>query len=284
MLKKKTLIFIFTIIMVFSIFINTTFAISVPEKDINLKIINLTKGCEVYILLPESLFGYNLEKFISNNRDNPYELEAKEAEILQNYLSNKDYLGYIEYFKELGFKVENNEMELRHYCFCLSAAEVIGNYEYNDTNYIQMKIHLNEDNEFKLILKDYLLNFDVSTIKFMIDEYGTKTYIDMDGRIFKQNPEKPHITECNIDFQFYASEEYDSIEKSINLTYLIIYLILIIIAIIVINKVIKYKKMKKEELEARKFWKKKLTKEEKKAEKIKKKQEKKDAKKAKKKK
>ena len=90
-------------------------AITVPEKDINLKIENLTRGCKIYLLLSEDLLRYNMEQFINYNLNNVYQSEAEKAQKIQNYLNESDYLGYVEYFKSLGFnQVEENEVELRH--------------------------------------------------------------------------------------------------------------------------------------------------------------------------
>ena len=70
MIKNKFLLICILII----IFINFSFSISygidVPEKDINLVIKNLTRGSEVYMLLPEDLVRYNMQKFIDNNIEN----------------------------------------------------------------------------------------------------------------------------------------------------------------------------------------------------------------------
>lgn len=242
-------------------------ALKVPETDINLKIENLTRGCKIYLLLSENLLKYNLEKFINNNTENPYLMEAEEAEDLQNFLNNADYLGYIDYFNELGFEVEDNEIELRHYCFCLGTSKVIGYLEYNNINYVQIEINLNENNEFKLILKDYLTSYDSSDTKFMIDEYGTETYIDLTNISYTANPEYSNITECNVTYSFYSNEDFESIERATRIAYLIIFIILIIIILIILICFIKRHIRKKQEIEDRKFWKKKLTKDEKKAEK-----------------
>lgn len=259
-------------------------AITVPEKNINLKIENLTRGAEVYLLLPEALLRHNMEKFVNNNLENPYAIQAQVAREIKEFMDNNDYIGYVQYFIETGFEVEPNEMELRHYCFCFGKSELIDYREYNHTRYIQIKLHLNENNEFKLIFKDYLERYDCSGIKFMIDEYGTYSYIDVSSYPLTTNSEKSNISEYNINYEFKNSEDYESIENATRITYLIIYIILIILALIVLIILIKKHIKKKEEIEARKFWKKKLTKEEKKAEKKKLKEEKKEAKKNKKKK
>lgn len=264
MLKKRILSLIIVFFILINLIFNISYSISVPETDINLKIQNLTRGCNVYLLISENLLRYNMEKFINNNINNVYTIEAKEAEELKKFLDKNDYLGYIDYFRETGFEIEKNEIELRHYCFCLGTSEVIGYLEYDGAKYIQIKINLNDNNEFKLVMKDYLNNYDSSDTKFMIDEYGSITYIDLKNYNFSTNPEQSHVKECNIEYVFYSNEDYDSIEKTTKITYLIIYLILIIIALIILIKLIKRRKSKKEEVEARKFWKKKLTKEEKK--------------------
>ena len=258
--------------------------IAIPEKNINLKIDNITKGVEIYILLPEALIRHNMEKFVTNNLENPFEIEARIARKIKEFMDKNDYLGYIEYFLEAGFEIKPNEIELRHYCFCLSESELIGYKEYNNTKYIQIKLHLNDKNEFKLILKDYLERYDCSGIKFMIDEFGSYTYIDVGTYPLTTNKDSSNITEYNINYEFKPTENLEDIETSIKVTYLIIYIILIILALIILITLVKRHIKKKEEIEARKFWKKRLTKEEKKEEKKRLKEEKKEAKKNKKKK
>lgn len=259
-------------------------SIAIPEKNINLKIENLTRGTEVYVLLPEMLLRHNMEKFVSNNLENPFEIEARIARKIKGFMDKNDYLGYIEYFLETGFEIDDNEIELRHYCFCLGKSELIDYKEYNNSKYIQIKLHLNDKNEFKLILKDYLERYDCSGIKFMLDEYGTYTYIDVASYPFTINKDASNISECNINYEFKPKEDFESIETTIKITYLIIYIILIILALIILIILIKRHIKKKEEIEARKFWKKRLTKEEKKEQKKKLKEEKKESKKNKKKK
>ena len=279
-MKSKFLKIILSVLIIIYILSMSILAITVPEKDINLKINNLTAGCRVYLLLPENLLKYNMEKYITNNKNNPYTLEAEKAELIENYLNEGDYLGYIEYFKELGYPITYNEIIIRHYCICLGDREVIGYLEYNGNNYVQIKINLNDQNEFKLIMKDYLLDYDATDVKFLIDEYGTKTYIDLSDKAFANNPEDASINECNIDFEFYTTEDHGEIQRAIDLAYIILIILFIISVVIVYFALRKRHKKKKEEKEARRFWEKKLTKEEKKAEKKKQKEEKKEAKKA----
>lgn len=282
MLRNKIIVSIVFLITIFEfIMINNSFAteaITVPETDINLKIENLISGCEVYILIPDELLKYNMTEFINYNTDNPYDLEDQEADKLREFLEKEDYVGYVEYFKELGFnqKVENR-FELRHYCFAMGDEEsdIIGDYEYNDVKYVQVSINLDDENQFQVVLKDYLASYDISDIKFMIDEYGTLTYINVGDYEITTNSEKTNIREANVTYSYCDIDEYNSTENAIKLTYLIIFIILILVLIFIITIIVKYYKAKKQEIEDRKFWKKKLTKDEIKAQKKKEKQEKK---------
>ncbi len=278
-MKNKVLKIVPLILIIVFILSISIFAITIPEKDINLKINNLTEGCKVYLLLPENLLKYNMERFIDNNKDNPYTMEAEKSAMIEDYLNESDYLGYIEYFKELGYQINYNEIVIRHYCMCLGDREVVGYLEYNGNDYVQIKINLNDQNEFKLIMKDYLLEYDASDIKFLIDEYGTETYIDLSDKTFTQNAADASISECNVDFEFYTTEDYGEIQRAIDLAHIILIILFIIAVVIVYFALRKKHKEKKEEKAARRFWEKKLTKEEKKAEKKKLKEEKKQAKK-----
>ncbi len=281
MLKKKIYVIVILVVILF-LNLNISYAIeaiTVPETDINLRIINLTRGCKVYLLLSTDLLKYNLEKFISNNLDNPYELEDEEAHDLQDLLNNEDYIGYLNYFKEIGFNVENNEIELRHYSFCLGASEIEEYMEYEGKKYVRVRIYPNYNNEFKLIMKDYLNNYDPRDCKFLIDEFNIKTYINLSDYEFNANELHPNIRECNINYTFYSNEDFDMIERNIKIAYWIVNIIVLIIIITIIILINKHKKIKKEEIEERKFWKKKLTKEELKEQKKKAKEEKKKNKK-----
>ncbi len=280
MLKYKSLSLLIIIFILINLLFNNislaTEAISVPEKNINLKIENLTEGCKIYLLLSENLLKYNMEQFISNNINNVYTQEEEKAQKLDELLRNSDYTGYVKYFEGLGFNtIKENEIELRHYCFSMQNTEIIGEYEYNNQKYIQIKVNLNDENEFKLIMKDYLIDYNALDTKFMIDDYGTITYIDLDGYKYERNQEKPSLEECNVNYTYYEQNEFNEIQKDTRTAYLILYIVLIIIFIIILFLIIKhYRKLWKEK-EERKFWKKKLTKEEKKLEKIRKKEEKK---------
>lgn len=283
MIKSKILKVVLLILIIISILNISSFAITIPEKNINLTIKNLTPGCKVYILLPENLLKYNMERYIDNNKNNPYTLEAEKAEELEKYLNKSDYLGYIEFFKELGYPISYNEIVLRHYCFCFGDREVIGYYEYNGNKYVQVKINLNDQNQFKLTTKDYLLEYDIRDVKFLIDEYGTDTYIDLSDKSFTTNPEASNITECNVEYEFYSKEDYGEIQRAIDLAHIILIILFIISVVVVYFALRKRRIAKKEEKAARRFWEKQLTKEEKKAEKKRLKEEKKLAKKNKKK-
>lgn len=278
-MKNKVFKIILLVPIIIFILSISIFAITIPEKDINLKIENLTAGCKVYLLLPENLLKYNMERYISNNKDNPYTLEAEKSDLIEDYLNEGDYLGYIEYFKELGYQISYNEIVIRHYCMCLGDREVVGYLEYNGNNYVQIKINLNDQNEFKLIMKDYLLEYDATDVKFLIDEYGTETYIDLSDKTFTTNAEDASINECNVTFEFYTTEDYGEIQRAIDLAHIILIILFIIAVVIVYFALRKKHKEKKEEKAARRFWEKKLTKEEKKSEKKKLKEEKKQAKK-----
>lgn len=246
---------------------HTPEALKVPEINVNLKIENLTRGCKVYLLLSENLIRYNMQKFVDNNLENPYAIQAQEARTIKEFLDSSDYLGYIEHLREAGFEVDENEIELRHYCFCLGDSEVVGYINHNKVQYIQIAIELNDENEFKLIMKDYLTKYDIRDTKFMIDEYGSITYIDLENIQYSVNPEQTNITECNINHTFINTQDFESIEMATKVTYLIIYVILMILALVILVILVKRHIKKKQEIEERKFWKKKLTKEEKKEEK-----------------
>ena len=237
--------------------------IQVPETNINLKISNLGSGCNVYLLLSESLIQYNLDKYLNNNFENDFLTEAKKARQIKEFSDTKDYLGYIEFLREFGFETdEENEIELRHYCFCIGEQhEVIGYFEHNSYKYIQIKLHLNNDNEFKLIMKDYLVNYNSLDTKFLIEEYGAKTFIDLESIGFANAGDGLRV--CNVNFEYQPKEDYEAIENATRIAYLIIYIILIIIALIILVLLIRRIIKKKKEKEERKFWKKKLTKEEK---------------------
>ena len=79
MLKKKFLTILMMLVCLINVLIIPAYAIEIPEKDINLKIENLTRGCTVYALIPESLLQYNMDNFVSNNINNSYEVERKKA-------------------------------------------------------------------------------------------------------------------------------------------------------------------------------------------------------------
>lgn len=242
-------------------------SIQVPESNINFKISNINRGCNVYILLSENLIQYNLDRYLSNNYENDFLTEAKKASQIKEFSDKKDYLGYIEFLKEFGFETdEENEIELRHYCFCIGEQhEIVGYFEHNGRKYIQIKLHLNNDNEFKLILKDYLVNYNSLDTKFLIEEYGTETFIDLENIGFTNSGEGLKV--CNVNFEYQPKEDLEEIEEATQLAYLIINIIVVILILICLILLIRRAIKKKREKEERKFWKKKLTKEEKKEQK-----------------
>lgn len=247
------------ILLILLLFTNNSYAanaLEVPETDINVTINNVTPGANVYLLIPDSLFKYNLEKYIENNINNSYAVSKEEAEKLQDFLNKADYLGYLNYYSETGNVVAYNSIELRHYTFSFGENEILGYYEYNNQNYIQIKINLNDENTFKLVLKDYLINYDQTKILFLVDDFGIKQYITLEKSDFHTNRKKTNITECNKVFEYTTTEEALSIKKSITITYSIIAVIATILIIILIFKIIKeHKKAKKEIEERRNFFK-----------------------------
>lgn len=93
MQKIKNIIVVLLLAII--LFSNTSYAIdaiTVPEIDINLTIENITRGSKTYVLLPIELLRYNMEKFISNNKNNPYLMEAEEADDLQEFLNKQDFV------------------------------------------------------------------------------------------------------------------------------------------------------------------------------------------------
>lgn len=230
-------------------------ALSIPEKDINLKIENLTMGSEVYLLMPKDLFEYNMSKFIENNIENEYTIQKQKAEKIKGYYDNRDYLGYIDFIKEEGHEVDENVLELRHYAFSINdTTEIMGFIEYEGESHIQLKLNL-KDNQFKIVMKDYLVDYDCSKITFLIDEYGTETYIPVSEYSFAKNQENENLNECNIAYTFYTDEDYEEINKAISIAYTVIYAILILIVILII--VLRIRKHRKNRLEIQKrlFWK-----------------------------
>lgn len=234
---------------------HTPQALAIPEKDINLKIENLTMGTEIYLMIPTSLFEYNMNKFVENNIENEYTIQKQKAEKIKKYYDNKDYLGYIDFLKEEGHEINENELELRHYAFSINETiEIVGYSEYNNLNYIKFKFNSKNSN-FKIIMKDYLVDYDCSNVIFLIDEYGTETYIQVSEYPFIPNAEKTHINECNINYTYYTDEDYEEINRAISIAYFVIFaIIILIVVIIIICRIIKYRKNKLE-IQKRLFWK-----------------------------
>ena len=230
-------------------------ALDIPQKDINLKIENLTLGCQIYLMIPTTIFEYNMTKFIENNIENEYTIQKQKAEEIKKYYDDKNYLGYINFLKEEGHEIDENKLELRHYAFSINkTTEIVGYTDYNDLTYVKLKFNP-KVNEFKIIMKDYLVDYDCSKIVFLIDEYGTETYIPVSEHNFVQNTEKENLNECNITYTYCTNEDYEEINKAISITYFIIFAILIAIALlIIILRVNRYRKNKLE-IQKRLFWK-----------------------------
>lgn len=238
-------------------------SLSVPEKDINFRIENLTRGCEVYLLFPNELLDYNLGKFIENNIENNFNIQKQKAEELKRLYDQKDYLGYIDLLAQEGFDVDENCMEIRHYCISISeTTEKLGYVDYNNVTYVKFKINM-KDNFFKLILKDYLTQYDLSKIVFLIDEYGIETYVPISEYQFTENTINNNLDECNINYTLYTQEDYDSINRAIFIGYLIIFIIIAIIILGIILYQIRKHKEKKLEKAKILFWKKRSKKTEK---------------------
>lgn len=256
MLKKRFMTVLAFMLGIIMLICNSVMAIEVPEKNINLEIENLTRGSIVYALIPEDLLRFNMEKFVDNNINNTYEVERLKAEKIQDFYNKKDYEGYVKYFLELGFTCGANELELRHYCFCFGASEEYEFCEEDGGNYLKVKLQLTDNDKFKIILKDYFMRYNIEGIKFLIDEYGTKTYFGLENTNGVINEDVPHITEYNLTYEYVSNEDFEAIERTIDLTYLIIYIILFFVLLFIVNYAIRSWKDKKEEKEMRKFWKK----------------------------
>lgn len=259
-MKNKILkLFAFMLIM-FSIILSTASsvnAIPIPEKRINIEVINLTPGIETYLLIPEDLLEYNMKKFVDNNINNDYLVQQQKAQEIKKFLDTKNYEGYVEYLQKDSYAIDPSQIEIRHYCMCLGDCEIVGKTGYKGVNYLQVKIHFDLNNKFRVSLKDYLTEYDCSKIKIMIDEYGSYTYIDVSEAEFRKKPDNPVITENNIRYTFTPKEDYGKIKRNINITYFIIWTIVILVTLFIIKKIIKVRKAKAQEIEDRKFWKKK---------------------------
>lgn len=258
-MKNRILkLFAFMLIM-FSIISTTSVvnAIPIPEKRINIEVVNLTKGVEAYLLIPEDLLEFNMKKFVDNNINNDYIVQQQKAQEIKKFLDSKDYQGYIEYLQKDSYAIDPSQIEIRHYCMCLGDCEIIGKTGYKGVNYLQVKIHFDLNNKFRISLKDYLTEYDCSKIKIMLDEFGSYTYIDVSESEFRKKPDNPVIIENNIKYTFTPKEDYGKIQRNINITYFIIWAIVILVCIYIIKKIIDRRKTKAQEIEDRKFWKKK---------------------------
>jgi len=226
-------------------------ALVLPEKDINLQLNNLTRGCKVYLLFPTELLKYNMEKFISNNIVNDFDTEREIAEKLQKLLDKEDYIGYLDFFANEPYKVEDNEIEFRQYCVAIGKNEVVDYYDYEGAKYVKIRINLNNENKYRVILKDYFLDADCSSIKFMVDEFGDIKIINVSDYQLTHSQLVSNIDEYNISMDYVSKEDYDAIERAIKLAYFVLLLIAFVIIFgIILFKISRIQKRKQERKEA----------------------------------
>ncbi len=227
-------------------------ALVLPEKDINLQLNNLTRGCKVYLLFPTELLKYNMEKFISNNIENDFDTEKEIAEKLQKYLDKEDYIGYVDFFSNEPYGVKDNEIEFRQYCVAIGKNEVVDYYDYEDAKYVKFRINLDNENKYRVILKDYFLNVDCSSIKFMIDEFNDIKIIKVSDYPLTHSQLVSNIDEYNISMDYVSQEDYDAIERAIKLTYFVLLLVAFIIIFGILlfsfSRIRKHKQEKKDAL------------------------------------
>ena len=193
-----------------------------PEKDINLQLNNLTRGCKVYLLFPTELLKYNMEKFISNNLVNEFDTEREIAEKLQLLLDDKDYIGYIDFVTNEPYAVADNAIEFRQYCVAIGKNEVVDYYDYENAKYVRFKVNLDSENKYKVILKDYYLDTDCSSIKFMVDEFNTVKIINVSDYPLSHSQLYSNIDEYNISIEYTTKEDYEAIENAIKLSYFVL--------------------------------------------------------------
>ena len=230
-------------------------ALTIPEKDVNLQINNLTRGSEVYLLFPIELLKYSMEKFIRNNIENEFETEKEIAEKVQKLLDKRDYIGYMTLFNNEKYDVAQNAIEFRQYCIALGENKIVDYLDYEGNVYVKIAINLDSNNRYKVILKDYYVDADCSTIKFLIDEFSTLRYINVSDYQLTPNSEKSAISEYNVTIHYVTKEDYDSIEKSINTAYIIIGIIALLTVLLIIRHEIKKMKIRKKEKEEALFYK-----------------------------
>ena len=264
-MKKNKIIIIFVLIVVFvSTLCRFSFcatpaenfhdieALVLPEKDINIQLNNLTRGCKVYLLFPTELLKYNMQKFINNNLVNDFDTEREIAEKLQFLLDDEDYIGYIDFFSNEPYNVADNEIEFRQYCVAIGKNKVEDYYEHENVKYVKFRINPDSENKYRVILKDYFIDADCSSIKFMIDEFNTIKIINVSDYPLTHSQLVSNIDEYNIVLDYTTKEDYEAIENAIKLTYFILFFIAILIVLMIIlfniSRIKKHKQEKKEAL------------------------------------
>jgi hypothetical protein len=278
-MKKKLIKVAIIIAITIITLINCSYAIMIPEKNIDIKIEDLTEGSRVYALVPTELLDYNMSKFLENNLENEFLTEKEKADKIKRYYDEHDYLKYMDYYIAEGYECGDYEIELRHYCFCIGKSEIVGMIEHNGKNYVQIKLNMSPDNSFLIITKDYLLNYDIRDIIIYIDEYGIDTYIDLNNYNYTKNGTNNLIDEIKLNYKYTPQEDIESINKMTQVAYMVLSILALLLALFVLWRVVKRDKERIQEEKARRFWEKNPTKEELKEQKKKEKEEKKKNKK-----
>jgi len=278
-MKKKLIKVAIIIAITIITLINCSYAIMIPEKNIDIKIEDLTEGSRVYALVPTELLDYNMSKFLENNLENEFLTEKEKADKIKRYYDEHDYLKYMDYYIAEGYECGDYEIELRHYCFCIGKSEIVGMIEHNGKNYVQIKLNMSPDNSFLIITKDYLLNYDIRDIIIYIDEYGIDTYIDLNNYNYTKNGTNNLIDEIKLNYKYTPQEDIESIKKMTQVAYMVLSILALLLALFVLWRVVKRDKERIQEEKARRFWEKNPTKEELKEQKKKEKEEKKKNKK-----
>lgn len=278
-MKKKLIKVAIIIAITIITLINCSYAIMIPEKNIDIKIEDLTEGSRVYALVPTELLDYNMSKFLENNLENEFLTEKEKADKIKRYYDEHDYLKYMDYYITEGYECGDYEIELRHYCFCIGKSEIVGMIEHNGKNYVQIKLNMSPDNSFLIITKDYLLNYDIRDIIIYIDEYGIDTYIDLNNYNYTKNGTNNLIDEIKLNYKYTPQEDIESIKKMTQVAYMVLSILALLLALFVLWRVVKRDKERIQEEKARRFWEKNPTKEELKEQKKKEKEEKKKNKK-----
>ncbi len=278
-MKKKLIKVAIIIAITIITLINCSYAIMIPEKNIDIKIEDLTEGSRVYALVPTELLDYNMSKFLENNLENEFLTEKEKADKIKRYYDEHDYLKYMDYYIAEGYECGDYEIELRHYCFCIGKSEIVGMLEHNGKNYVQIKLNMSPDNSFLIITKDYLLNYDIRDIIIYIDEYGIDTYIDLNNYNYTKNGTNNLIDEIKLNYKYTPQEDIESIKKMTQVSYMVLSILALLLALFVLWRVVKRDRERVQEEKARRFWEKNPTKEELKEQKKKEKEEKKKNKK-----